>query len=342
MIKYDYVRIKNIVPNASFEKDAEWMFVNYDSSVSFIGSRSARLEATTAMQSSYTTIIPIIGHKYYGREYIKSSGEIGAADNRFEWWGGDGAGLNFVFSRNDGDFPNWTMLSSVIPIDAVNSGSFVVRSFVVDAKNTCWVDGLMIVDLTETFGAGDEPSKEWCDKNIPFFEGEYELRVPVEFELTTDRTQSDVDRWKSLRSKGWSGMTEDERAEWTAGMKGAYNSSDLNRVNEAMEYLATVFASYGYAVSLLPAPEWSYKDVPTKEDMETYLSNLSSLRSVLSVLPTTPATPESMELLTYVTANNIEQILVDIELILNTMGGAFLRAGMPWAVAGNEVYVKNA
>ena len=29
----------------------------------------------------------------------------------------------------------------------------------------------MINDLTESFGVGKEPSKEWCDKNIPFFEG---------------------------------------------------------------------------------------------------------------------------------------------------------------------------
>ena len=160
--------------------------------------------------------------------------------------------------------------------------------------------------------------------------------------LITDRTQSDVDRWKYLRSKGWSGMTEAERAEWMRGMRGAYNATDLNRVNEAMEYLAGVFASYGYAVSLRPVPEWLYTDVPTKQDMEAYLYNLSSLRGVLSLLPTTPEAPVSMELLTYVTSNNIEKILVDIELILNAMGVAFLRAGMPWAVAGNEVYVKNA
>ena len=29
----------------------------------------------------------------------------------------------------------------------------------------------MIIDLTETFGIGNEPSKEWCDKNINWFDG---------------------------------------------------------------------------------------------------------------------------------------------------------------------------
>lgn len=161
--------------------------------------------------------------------------------------------------------------------------------------------------------------------------------------LITDRTQADVDRVLALSAKGWAGMSPEERAEWSAGLRGAYNASDLNRVQEAMEYLAGIFSSYGYTVALQAMPTtWSDSDIPTEAQMTAYLSNLAALRGVLAVLPTTPATPESMELLTYATANDIERILVDIDLLLNTMGGAFLRAGMPWAVAGNEVYVKNA
>lgn len=163
--------------------------------------------------------------------------------------------------------------------------------------------------------------------------------------LVTDRTQADVERAEYLNSLWvqhvWTG-TPEELAEWEAGAKGAYNASDLNRVQEAMEYLAGIFRSYGYAVSLLPAPVWAEGDMPAVSELDTYLSNLAALRGVLAVLPATPPTPESMELLTYATANDIERILVDIDLLLNTMGGAFLRAGMPWAVAGNEVYVKNA
>ena len=28
-----------------------------------------------------------------------------------------------------------------------------------------------VIDLTESFGAGNEPSKEWCDANIDYFDG---------------------------------------------------------------------------------------------------------------------------------------------------------------------------
>jgi hypothetical protein len=34
-----------------------------------------------------------------------------------------------------------------------------------------WFTGAMLIDLTETFGAGCEPNVEWCNKNIPYFTG---------------------------------------------------------------------------------------------------------------------------------------------------------------------------
>lgn len=68
--------------------------------------------------------------------------------------------------------------------------------------------------------------------------------------LVTDRTQSDVTHWQKLHDKGWSGMTDEEKAEWnTAAMKGAYNYTDLNRVTAAMEELANQFSMLGYGTA---------------------------------------------------------------------------------------------
>ena len=145
--------------------------------------------------------------------------------------------------------------------------------------------------------------------------------------LITDRTQADVDRVLELSAKGWAGMSPEERAEWSAGLKGAYNASDLNRVREAMEYLAGVFGAYGYAVSLQPAPTWSVGEIPNEEQMAAYLSNVSSLRAVLDMPTTTPAVPADMALLTYIEANNIEQILADINQLLLNAAAAWFYAG---------------
>lgn len=36
---------------------------------------------------------------------------------------------------------------------------------------TMYFDGLMVIDLTEAFGSGNEPDATWCNANIPYFTG---------------------------------------------------------------------------------------------------------------------------------------------------------------------------
>lgn len=121
--------------------------------------------------------VPIVGHTYYGRHYLKTNGTCTPPDCRFEWYAGDGTGLNFVFGLNTGTWPEWGMESAIVPITVVNGTSFICRNFVVNNTAEMWSDGLMIIDLTAAFGAGMEPDKAWCDENIPYFDGTYELDV---------------------------------------------------------------------------------------------------------------------------------------------------------------------
>lgn len=141
--------------------------------------------------------------------------------------------------------------------------------------------------------------------------------------LVTDRTQADVDRVKELAAKGFAGMTAEERAEYLSGMKGAYNAVDLNRVTEAMEYVAERFRGYGYGVKIAPNKIWSMSDIPTPADMEAYLDNLDTLRGALTVLRSTPEVPPDMEGLTWQEANNIESILLDVDGMLTKAAVAF-------------------
>lgn len=131
--------------------------------------------------------------------------------------------------------------------------------------------------------------------------------------LVTDRTEADVSRYSELRDKGWAEMTTAEKAEWVAGMKGAYNASDLNRVASAMAYLSQRFASAGYSVPVSSPTDWANGDIPTKGDMDTYLDDLRRIRAALAVMDTTPSAPGSMDYLTWAKANDIEKILVDVD-----------------------------
>ena len=131
--------------------------------------------------------------------------------------------------------------------------------------------------------------------------------------LVTDRTEADVSRYSELRDKGWAEMTTAEKSEWMAGMKGAYNASDLNRVASAMSYLSQRLASAGYSVPISSPTDWANGDIPTKGDLDTYLDDLRRIRAALAVMDTTPAAPESMDYLTWAKANDIEKILVDVD-----------------------------
>lgn len=145
--------------------------------------------------------------------------------------------------------------------------------------------------------------------------------------LITDRTKADVERVRYLAAKGWANMTEEEQAEWSAGLKGAYNASDLNRVGAAVAYVTGRFNAMGYTLEVETKQNWLVSDIPTAEQMTAYLDSVSYLRSVVPVFSTTPEVPEDMDKLTHTEANNIEQILVDLDLIIKNIIAAWYYSG---------------
>lgn len=163
--------------------------------------------------------------------------------------------------------------------------------------------------------------------------------------LITDRTEADVIRAQELDAKGWGAMTADEQAEWSGGMKGAYNVSDLNRVTAAMEYLTDLLRGYGYNVDYQPVSithtdgttdtTWQETDEPTYYNLERYRLNVAAVRAVLSMLPTTPDTPARIvassvgatDGLTWSGANDIERILLDVEDSIKRMEQTWFYSG---------------
>lgn len=55
------------------------------------------------------------------------------------------------------------------------------------ASNTiAYIDDAMLIDLTAAFGAGNEPTQEWCDTNIEYFSGNKTIQyeAPNKYDLT--------------------------------------------------------------------------------------------------------------------------------------------------------------
>lgn len=101
----------------------------------------------------------------------------------------------------------------------------------------------------------------------------------------------------------------------TPATKGAYNYTDLNRVESAVAKLANTFG-----IDLVTKTDWTIQDIPRLYDMDNrYLENIRVLRSVEETFSITPEVPESMYKLNYSKANDIEKILDGIETILQAL-----------------------
>ena len=153
--------------------------------------------------------------------------------------------------------------------------------------------------------------------------------------LVFDRTQSDVERVKRLTAALVAGTaTAAERAEFVAGLKGAYNATDLNRVGAAVEYLTGVLHGMGYTVPTSPVTDWAEDSIQNTEQMAVYLGNIHKLRDCLPYVA--PDAPGSMGALTWQQANAIEEILYRLEIILQEIQAGYLirQAATPFMIAG--------
>lgn len=153
--------------------------------------------------------------------------------------------------------------------------------------------------------------------------------------LITDRTADDAQKALNLSKLQWSEMSDAQKAEWSGSLKGSYNASDLNRVENAVAYLAEtlrllrpklqdyaksldvgwdVFFAGNYDpedLNLETKTDWTKEDAPTAEAMERYLANVVTLRNALNYA--TDRLPSSMRNLTWQGANAIERALKGLD-----------------------------
>ena len=150
-----------------------------------------------------------------------------------------------------------------------------------------------------------------------------------------DRSLSDVERWRTLRNKGWANMSQSERAEWLSetsptpsAAKGMYTHNDLNRVENGVKEVADLFRKVGYNIPTMEIKtDWTYQDTITKEEMVRYLANVETIRATSVVFSNTPKTPSINKKLDHLAANNIEKVLNDKFNIANNTMNAWSPSG---------------
>lgn len=152
--------------------------------------------------------------------------------------------------------------------------------------------------------------------------------------LITDRTAADVARVHELAVKGYAGMTVAELAEWMAGMKGAYNAVDLNRVGTALNYLRDRLTGVcGRDITWQAKTDWAMTDVITAAQGSAYHDQIGDVRAALTYPANAPDVPE-IALLTYAGANDIERILTICEMLIDNAINAFRYTGVAECTVG--------
>lgn len=163
--------------------------------------------------------------------------------------------------------------------------------------------------------------------------------------LIYDRTYEDVERVRQFTTRilkyGFSDLTSAEQAEYMAGMKGAYNYTDMNRIGQAIAYIAnrmtsipTELAYYrnlkGVAydpvfdvpydpddVVVNPKTNWAMGDVPLQSQATSLLNDLSILQEQIVLPAGTPGVPTTLDGLDHIAANEIEYLLYVIDTTLS-------------------------
>ena len=115
-------------------------------------------------------------------------------------------------------------------------------------------------------------------------------------DLIFDRTQADVTYAKENQSS-------------ENNLKGAYNYTDLNRIEQWCAYLATELSNIGYQITITTKTDWTGDDFPTANQLERIRSNVSNLKAVFYANTNVPT---NMNKMTIAKANAIEKILDEL------------------------------
>ena len=177
-----FMTYNNLVSNGNFVDTTGWIATNVTGFT--VTNNEASFNAMAQNGFIGQNINMVANHIIYSRCVIKSSSTAVSFNI---------AGLGGCYS----DGSNSYITKSVRFSWSANTGSW--QCSIKDGRASGWdticVKQIIVVDLTATFGAGNEPTKEWCDKNLSFVASSGMALSPYPFVEITN--QAMLDRLKT-------------------------------------------------------------------------------------------------------------------------------------------------
>lgn len=320
---------RNLLCNSSFEEDLE--FWNYttlptiETDCPFHGNKCASITCTDTTSWHYFASIPFRitqGHKYYFGGFVRGTGALHAGLVLYDL----SRSLPWDSTRPDVD-TSWQLYSKIVigPTGWTHAQALMYSDLgtAQGKSNKIFYDALFLVDLTEAFGAGNEPAVSWCDTHI-FYEGDqcrilseneaffnliFELGMPLTFKVLDTVKLSDGSACITNVVAFWQPVYDRVPADCVYGNpKGCFDSKVFNRIEYNMRYLAYIVEQQGYnpihydhdAVRrdfYLLTDTWNRLKQSTLNCKEFYVDSISFPPVSLS---------EPCELVDYIQINNVE------------------------------------
>lgn len=123
----------------------------------------------------------------------------------------------------------------------------------------------------------------------------------------TDRTILDIDKLQEYDEIGYKNLTTEQKNEWLSGMKGALNSSDLNRIESNQQYILNILSNQ-YILTF--KTNWLMTDFVEDSDENRILMNLKTLMQPFN-FEEEPQVPEK-PLNYFEKINQIENIILQM------------------------------
>lgn len=270
--------LKNLIDDSSFEGTTNY-WTQYNSSYPATFTTSYKYKGSYGIQANVngiyercvknkTAVSIVSGHKYYMSlwAYIISY----TSGDTTSFYVPILGHLDLYESR----VGQWQYRSKIITAGSSISTTDIRVGHVYSntANNNIAIDCVMLVDLTEAFGAGNEPTEQWCDANIAWFDGTTTLEVkdsPVARNVL--QPYIGVDNVARSVKRGWIGVDNVARQffgeaydEWTitmttdntSSMAVSYTCNDSTLTMSAKNntgYVDSGTASVSYVITGLSA-----------------------------------------------------------------------------------------
>jgi hypothetical protein len=184
--------LTNLLSNSSFENtgwgNTAYCTLSYDNTIKKYGNYSLKVTATRTSSgevyfANLTNVNMVQNHIYYTRCELYQTSSV--CSGMQAYWPQAEPNMGSASVSETNKWVKCSFRASRTNWSGSQNFRFDIENIV--APNYVYLDGAMLVDLTEAFGSGNEPSVEWCNSNIKYFEGTKTISasLPTTYDLTS-------------------------------------------------------------------------------------------------------------------------------------------------------------